>query len=757
MSKERILELRKSITAHNKAYYLNDDPIVSDAEYDALFRELVALEAQYPEMRSLDSPTLKVGTAPLSSFETKKHRYRMYSLDNAMTEQEFLSFFDHVTHVKVASLATPSVVLEYKFDGLAIELLYRDGLLIEAATRGDGEFGELVTENIRTIKNIPLRLEGEYPSELVIYGEVVIPKEEFQKLNEQRKARGEKEFSNPRNAAAGSVRLLDSRQTAERNLFFFAYDCRTDEKNSEIAMTNTHTMRMDIIKDYGFSISPDRKIIHPGNVHEAFQYYHSVVEKRSSLPFDIDGLVVKAVMDETREELGYSERAPKWAIAWKFEAEETETTLLNIEYEVGRTGALTPVALLDPVDLAGVKISRATLHNFDYISENDFRVGDTVVIKRAGDVIPFVVRSVIEKRPEDTEPILEPKSCPICGQTPERDRTLAEEEARVLRCVNTSCQGRMKARLKYFISKQGLDIDGFGDRLVDVLFDKGFLGSVEKQYTDSFAAVFNLKNHREDLIALEGLGAKSIEGLLQEIENKKTPTLPQFIQALGIRSIGAVSSNKLAQRFQNITEFCDVYRPDGSENKKVLDLIDARTQIRTLQSQKKGEIPQESIFASQMDKKDIDQQIAQYRQNEVKLVSELILGASASEELVKFFSDKRSDKELEELFSAGLTVQGNKPKISLDSTEFAGKKILVTGKSMNLPSRQMVKEFIMSLGAEPMAGVTSNVDLVISCEKPGAEKIKKATDLSVPIMDEMDFIMKVGYDILDRFLAEYKK
>ncbi|MGL4562613.1 MAG: NAD-dependent DNA ligase LigA [Brevinema sp.] len=773
MSKERLLELRNIITHHNKAYYLYDAPEISDAEYDILFRELLALEQQYPEMYTLDSPALKVGTAPLSSFPTQKHRYRMYSLENAMNDEEFLNFFHNITNVSVASLATPSIVLEYKFDGLAIELVYRDGVLVEASTRGDGEFGELVTENIRTIKNIPLRLEGNYPEELVVYGEVLMLKEEFQKLNQQRQAKGEKEFANPRNAAAGSIRLLDSRQTAQRNLFFYAYDCRTEDKLSDIGLINAHTSRMDLIQSMGFQISPERKIVDPGTLHQAFEYYQSIIAKRSSLPFEIDGLVAKAILDETREELGYSERTPKWAIAWKFEAEETQTTLLDVEYEVGRTGALTPVAILEAVELAGVTISRASLHNFDYIAENDFRKGDIVIVKRAGDVIPFVVRPVIEKRPASAEKIVEPKQCPICGRMPERDKTALDEETRVLRCVNTSCRGSIKARLKYFVSKQGLDIDGFGDRLVDILFDQGFLGSPENSYIDSFAAVFKLKEHRDVLIAIDGFGEKSIETLLMQIDQKRNPTLSQFIQSLGIRNIGTVSSNKLAKKFIKLDEFFDVYDQYGLEFQKLTQIHHARNEIKALQLQKKAlehePLPNdyEDLFSHNQKKdektifsnykKQLDQKIAQHRKIESGLVEELILGVNATEELVKFFSDERSQKELREIINAGVSVQDNKPRVTFDTTEFFGKRILVTGKSLNLPSRQMVKEFIIALGAYPMAGVTSNIDFLISCEKPGVEKIKKAKELGITILDEIDFINKVGYDILDLFTSEYHK
>ncbi|MGL6082170.1 MAG: NAD-dependent DNA ligase LigA, partial [Gammaproteobacteria bacterium] len=339
-------------------------------------------------------------------------------------------------------------------------------------------------------------------------------KEDFKRLNQSRITNGEREFANPRNAAAGSIRLLDSRISAERKLQFFAYDVRTEDTSSSLHLLNLHTHRMDYLKELGFSTSPERKIIHAGNLHESWMFYEEVEQKRDGLPFEIDGLVAKAVMDEIREMLGYAERAPKWAVAWKFEAEETQTTLLDIEYEVGRTGAITPVALLNPVELAGVMVSRASLHNFDYIKDNDFYLKDTVIIKRAGDLIPFVVRSLLEKRPIDATPIQEPKQCPVCGQDTVRDKTQGQEDTRILRCANLVCSGRLQSRLKYFVSKAGLDIEGFGNKIVELLFQKGFLGTPEKQYYDLLSSVFTLYQREQELLNLEGLGEKSVRQLL---------------------------------------------------------------------------------------------------------------------------------------------------------------------------------------------------------------------------------------------------
>jgi len=791
MNIDRIKQLRQDIEHYNKLYYAEDSPIITDQEYDKLFRELVELEKQFPEMRSLDSPTLRIGSAPLSKFESFHHRYKMYSLNNAMTNKEFESFFNSVMKIKLISLATPSIVLEYKFDGLALELIYKDGILIEASTRGDGEVGELVTENVRTIQDIPLHLEGEYPEDLVVYGESIIFKDDFLKLNEKRKQNNEKEFTNPRNAAAGSIRLLDSHQTAERKLSFFAYDCKTEDKNSNIGILNLHTHRMDELEKMGFAISPLRKIIHPGNLHEAYEYHKIINEKRKELPFDIDGVVAKTVMDEVRDVLGYAERFPKWAIAWKFEAEENQTILKNIEYEAGRTGALTPVAILEPIELSGVIVSRATLNNFDYIIERDFRVGDTVVIKRAGDVIPFVVRSILELRPQNSEIMIEPSNCPVCNTPTEKSITNANEEARVLRCPNNACEGRLAARLRYFVSKQGLDIEGFGDRVVNTLFSEGLLGSKEYLYIDALAAIFKLKDHKEKLLTLEGFGEKSVNQLLDEIEKKKYPTLSRFIQAFGIRSIGSVSSSKLANYFSTFDEFAKAYQQNGSEYDILEDINKIRGTIYALQLQKspieakekglkEALVHTEDLIIHAQDrnnndlvelrklekhqleeqlavlkplKKESDSKITKLRVQEPEFVQKLVLGVSTTEELVKFFTETRSHMELENLLNTGFTIQEEiDSTISiLGHTVFTGKKILVTGKSHIFSTRKEMIDLIESIGAHSMAGVTGNVDLIIEGEKPGSGKIKKALDLNIPIIKEKDFLDQLDATVLTKF------
>ncbi|MGL4367772.1 MAG: NAD-dependent DNA ligase LigA [Brevinemataceae bacterium] len=795
MSVDRLLELRRLINHYNNKYYLSEHSEVSDAEYDRLFRELEKLEKKYPKMHSLDSPILKIGTTPVSEFKTTPHKYRMYSLANAMTTQEFNNFFYNLMNVKTNSLAAPSIVLEYKFDGLALELVYEDGVLTEASTRGDGEFGELVTENVRTIKNIPLRLEGNYPSLLVVYGEAMMLKKDFEELNYLRKLKGEKEFANPRNAAAGSIRLLDSRQSADRKLLFFAYDCKTEDLDSELIHLNLHTHRMDALKDMGFSISPNRKIIHPGNLHEAHLFYQDTLEKRAELPFEIDGLVAKAAMDEIRELLGYSDRSPKWSIAWKFEAEETQTKILDVVYEVGRTGALTPVAILQPIELSGITITRATLHNFDYIIENDFRIGDTVVIKRAGDVIPFVVRPILEERTELCRVITEPIHCPVCGVPPERDIINNKEYARIIRCPNPSCKGRIKARLKYFVSKQGLDINGFGDRVVDILFDAGFLGSETQNYTDCFAAIFELENHKDQLVQMDGFGEKSISVLLASIEDKKSPTLSQFIQACGIRTIGAVSSNKLAKIFAGFDILANAYQEGGSEYTIFMELENVSNNINIFQIQRKPIETQDIPLREQIReielliaqarknnnedlvelrisekrkleaqrlilkplKKNLDEKLSEYRALETKLTQKLILGVNSTEELTLFFNEKRSQSELNKLFQTKFFIQEIKEtfQTTLGYTPFLGKKILFTGKSKFLGSRHEMIHFLESIGSQPMAGVTSNVDFVVVGTKPGSEKIKKAIDFDITIISEDDFFSQMDRDIVERFQTLY--
>lgn len=754
MGLNRLKELREIIDYHNKLYYQQDNPEITDIEYDKLFRELLHLENQYPEEFSPASPALKVGSAPLKEFKTTEHRYRMYSLNNAMTKDEFLNFFHTVMNIQLTSLATPSIVLEYKFDGLALELVYKDRILVEATTRGDGEFGEVVTENVRTISNIPLRLDDSAPDDLVIYGEAVMPKNEFKALNLQRVQQGEKEFANPRNAAAGSIRLLDSRMAAKRKLKFFVYDSRTEDTNSSFSFLNLHTHRMDALKEWGFSTSPTRKIIHAGNLHEATMFYDEVQRNREDLPFEIDGLVAKAVMDEIREQLGYAERAPKWAIAWKFEAEEVQTKLIKIDFEVGRTGALTPVAILEPVDLAGVTISKATLHNFDYIKENNFYIGDTVVVKRAGDVIPFVVCPILDKRPADAQEIIEPEFCPVCQHHTMKEKIQGNEMARILRCSNISCEGRLKSRLKYFISKSGLDIEGFGNKIVEQLFDHGFLGSKDNSYYDLLASVFLLSNHKEAILQLEGFGEKSVNQLLEQIELKNTPPFSKFIQAFGIKGVGTVSSNKLALYFSSLSELVVAYTKNGKEYQTLIKIQEIRQNIQEISEQKKS-ISNEMIAQNidlNVTKKMYDEKLSFLRSEEPKFVQELLLGVNATEELIAFFKNERYHHELNLLFETSFSIkyqeQGN---VFLGYNIFSGKKMMMTGKSLHLDSRQEINDFMVSLGIEVSPGVTKKLDYLIVGEKPGAEKIKKAVDLEIPILTEKDFLEKLEPNVIEQF------
>ncbi|MGL4676874.1 MAG: NAD-dependent DNA ligase LigA [Brevinema sp.] len=759
MSVERLKELRIIIDYHNKLYYQQDNPEITDMEYDALFHELLELENKHPEEFAPDSPALKVGATPLTEFKSYQHRYRMYSLNNVMTKDEFLSFFHTVMNVQLTSLATPSVVLEYKFDGLALELVYKDRVLVEASTRGDGEIGELVTENVRTIKNIPLRLEGSAPNDLIIYGEAVMLKEDFKRLNQLRTAQGEKEFANPRNAAAGSIRLLDSRISAERKLQFFAYDVRTEDTNSSLHLLNLHTHRMDYLKELGFSISPERKIVHAGNLHESLIFYEEIERKRDALPFEIDGLVAKAVMDEIRDMLGYADRAPKWAVAWKFEAEEAETKMLGIEYEVGRTGAITPVVLLEPIELAGVIVSRASLHNFDYIKDNNFYLKDTVIIKRAGDVIPFVVQSVLEKRPENAMPIVEPKQCPICAQDTVRDKIQGQEDARILRCPNLSCPGRLKARLKYFVSKSGLDIEGFGNKIVELLFQEGFLGTPENHYYDLFASVFTLYKHEQRLLQLEGLGEKSVRQLLDQIKAKCHPDFSTFIQAFGIRGIGSVSANKLAMFFPTMDDLIIAYLQEGKEYQTLMKIKSIRNSIQEI-IKEKNEITAEKIAQDanlKITQKIYDEKLTQLRVEEPKLVQELVLGASATEELVQFFSHASYHQELKNLLETDFSiVYKNKEPIFLGYNIFSGRVMMMTGKSEYLDSRQEILRFMSSLGIQVSAGVTKKLEYLIIGEKPSAEKVKKAIELDIPILKEKDFLEKLEPHIIDIFRSMQK-
>jgi DNA ligase (NAD+) len=548
-ARERIQSLQARIEHHEHLYYTLDAPEISDAEYDALFRELQSLEAAHPEYADPNSPTQRVGGGVAQAFASGRHSQRMYSLDNALTAEEWRAFLERLARVLPERDFT--FWADPKFDGLALEVIYKDGRFEKALTRGDGETGEDVTANMRTVRNLPLDIRDRaakaglpVPGLLEVRGEVVITKKDFRALNDAQEEAGNKEFANPRNAAAGSLRQLDSAVTASRPLRFFAYG----QGLAEWPVTDpwpTQSAVMEGLGRLGFAVAGEGRKVDAAGV-EAL--YAELEINRDSLPFEIDGMVVKLNILDWQREAGFTARAPRWAIAWKFPPRQAETTLISIEIQVGRTGVLTPVAVLAPVQLAGVTVSRATLHNEDEIRTKDLRAGDTVVVQRAGDVIPEVVRPVLEKRPQGSREFGFPDACPACGSRVSR----LEGEA-AWRCLNLSCPAMLKGSIIFFVSKAGLDIDGVGRRWIEILVDKGLVKSP--------ADLFTLK--QEDLLQLERMGGKLAENFVRSIASaRETATLARLVGALGIRHVGAQTARTLAAHFNDL-DAMEAATPEG--------------------------------------------------------------------------------------------------------------------------------------------------------------------------------------------------
>ncbi|WP_331352432.1 NAD-dependent DNA ligase LigA [Cellvibrio sp. UBA7671] len=527
---KEIADLRKQLQYHNYRYYALDDPQITDAEYDRLMQRLRELEAQYPESVTPDSPTQRVGATPLSAFQTVVHEMPMLSLDNAFSDGDLLAFNQRVQD-RLKSAEDIEYACELKLDGIAVSLLYRDGLLVRGATRGDGTNGEDITQNVRTINSIPLRLLGSgYPAVLEVRGEIYMPKAGFNALNEKARMAGEKLFVNPRNAAAGSLRQLDSRITASRPLEMCAYSVGWVDGGE---LPETHSGILAALKNWGFLTNRETRVAK--NIQEALGFYRRIGEKRDALAYDIDGIVFKVNSRLLQDTLGFISRAPRWAIAYKFPAQEESTILLDVEFQVGRTGAVTPVARLQPVFVGGVTVSNATLHNRDEINRLGIKIGDTVIVRRAGDVIPQIVQVVESKRPVDARDILFPEHCPVCNSPVE---TVADEA--VARCSGgLVCAAQRKEAIKHFASRKAMNVEGLGDKLVEQLVDLGLVNNL--------ADIYSLT--REQLSAMERMGDKSADNILAALENSKKTTLAKFIYALGIREVGESTARNFANYF----------------------------------------------------------------------------------------------------------------------------------------------------------------------------------------------------------------
>ena len=661
--RRRIEKLREEIRKHDYYYYVLNQPIISDAEYDRLFRELQELEQKYPQLVTPDSPTQRVGAPPAEEFRPVRHALPMLSLQNCFTEEEFLDWDRRVR--RLLGGEKPVYVCEPKLDGLSVELVYEDGVFTVGSTRGDGYTGEDVTQNLRTIKQVPLRLLSDEippPRLLEVRGEVYMEKEAFKRLNEERAKSGEPLFANPRNAAAGSLRQLDPGVTASRPLKLFCYALGRVEG---IEIKSQEELLVTLPK-LGFPVNPLwRRCETP---EEAIDFYHELLERREELPYEADGMVVKVNDFAQREVLGEVSRAPRWAIAFKFPAEEATTRVLDIVVQVGRTGALTPVAILEPVEVSGVTVSRATLHNEDEVRRKDVRIGDWVVVRRAGEVIPEIVKSIPERRTGEEKEFKMPTRCPVCGGPVVRPPGEV-----VHRCENLSCPARIKESIRHFASRRAADIEGLGEKLVDQLVDKGLVRRISDLYHLT----------KEQLAALERMGDKSAQNLLEQLERSKGMSLARFIYALGIRYVGEHIAEVLAERFGSIDEL-------------------ARASYEEL-----VEIPE--------------------------------IGPRIAQSIVDFFASEDNRRLIEELKAVGIDPRAERPK---EKGPLAGKTLVFTGRLSDM-TREEAKRLVESLGGKVASSVSRKVDYVVVGEDPGS-KLDRARELGIPTLTEEEFKELVG-------------
>ncbi|WP_318491055.1 NAD-dependent DNA ligase LigA [Photobacterium leiognathi] len=553
---QELFTLREQLDYHGHRYYVEDNPEIPDAEYDRMMQQLLKIEAEHPEWVTVDSPSQRVGGTALEGFTQVKHEIAMLSLDNAFNDDDLRAFQKRLQD-RLRSGSELSYCCEPKLDGLAVSLMYENGVLVQAATRGDGATGENITHNVRTIRAIPLKLQGtDWPARLEVRGEVFMPKKGFEALNEKALKKGEKTFANPRNAAAGSLRQLDPKITATRPLSFYAYAVGVVEGRE---LAETQYERLCQLKAWGLPMCPEiRKV---DSIEEVIAYHQSIGEKRQSLGYEIDGVVIKVDDIDTQQQLGFVARAPRWAIAYKFPAQEEMTVLNNVEFQVGRTGAITPVAKLEPVFVGGVTVSNATLHNADEVERLGVMIGDTVIIRRAGDVIPQIASVVESRRPESAQAIVFPTECPVCQSKIER----IEGEA-VARCTGgLFCQAQRKEALKHFVSRKALDVDGCGEKVIEQLVDREMVATPADLFKFSAGEV----------TVLERMGPKSAQKLVDALKASKLTTLPRFIYSLGIREVGEATAANLANYFETLEAISQATKEQLIEVPDVGDVVAA--------------------------------------------------------------------------------------------------------------------------------------------------------------------------------------
>ena len=652
--KEEIFKLVALLNKYSYDYYVEDNPQISDTEYDTLYKQLEKLEQEYPEFILDNSPTQRVGDRVLDEFEKVIHKVPMLSLSNTFSIEDLRDFDSRIS--KLSSDNSIEYICELKIDGLAISINYENGKLVSAATRGDGMVGENVTENIKTIFSIPKTLKTKKSFE--VRGEVYLPKKSFELLNKEREENNEVLFANPRNAAAGSLRQLDSKITAKRRLSAFIYSVVGDEN------INSQKMALTVAADLGLPVNPNFKLCK--TIDEVVDYIMYWEEHKQDLPYEIDGIVIKVNSYSLQEEIGSTQKSPRWATAYKFPEEELATKLLDIELSVGRTGIITPVAVLNPINISGSTVSKASLHNKDIIDDLDIHIGDMVVVKKAGEIIPKVVRVVEELRLANSEKYVMPNICPSC-----KSKTFTKEGDPFTRCLNLDCPEQNIRKIIHFASREALNIEGLGDKVVATLYEKGII----KHTIDLFSL------DRNKLVELERMGDKSVDNLLNAIENSKQSSLDKVIFALGILNVGKKAGKILAEYYKNLTNF----------SKATVDEL--------------LELPD--------------------------------IGLITAESIVDYLSNDNNLRFINELIEIGMNPQYEIQNKNTDNI-FSGKTIVLTGKLVEL-TRNEAKEYLERFGAKVTGSVTSKTDYVIAGEKAGS-KLAKAEQLGIQVLSEDEFI-----------------
>ncbi|QZX85021.1 NAD-dependent DNA ligase LigA [Metapseudomonas otitidis] len=775
---QRILALRAELDEHNYRYYVLDEPSVPDAEYDRLFRELQALEAEHPELVTPDSPTQRVGGEALSAFGEVRHEVPMLSLGNAFEEEDLLAFDRSVQSglgLSGGDLFGGGAAVEYscepKLDGLAVSLLYRNGVLERGATRGDGTTGEDISANVRTIRNVPLKLKGEgWPQVLEVRGEVYMPKAGFEELNARQAESGGKTFANPRNAAAGSLRQLDPKITASRPLEFCCYGI--GQVSAELAPTQVGMLER--LKGWGIPISRELRLAK--GVEACLDYYRDIGQRRMALPYDIDGVVFKVNTLEDQQQLGFRARTPHWAIAHKFPAQEELTELLDVEFQVGRTGAVTPVARLKPVKVAGVTVANATLHNMDEVARLGLMIGDTVIIRRAGDVIPQVMQVVAERRPADARPVHVPEQCPVCGSAVERTQLVKRakgkattSEGSVYRCVGRlACGAQLKQAIIHFASRRAMDIDGLGDKIVEQLVDTGLVASPADLYTLTY----------EQVVELEGFADLSTRNLLAAIQDSAKPTLARFIFALGIPDVGEETAKLLARalgslkRLEQALPEVLTYLPDvglevaseihnffgDDHNRQVIADLLARGVVLQDEGEVSAEFTACASLGGFLDKLNIPgiattgaeklaarfgslQGVIQADWLDLRQVERLNEKAARS---LRDFFDEPANREHALRIEAQLLEFGmhwSCERKVVEGLPLAGQTWVLTG-TLEAMSRDQAKDKLEALGAKVAGSVSARTHCVVA--GPGAgSKLAKATELGLRVLDEEQFLAEL--------------